>query len=61
MVQDVITLGAKYDWSSGNPQCAFRSVVDFNPISGHYRQPLSPAAITLESISPKMRAESSNF
>jgi hypothetical protein len=28
-----------------NPQSAIKAVVDFDPFSGHYRQPLYPAAI----------------
>jgi len=28
-----------------NPQSAIKAAVDFNPFSGHYRQPLFSAAI----------------
>jgi hypothetical protein len=43
-------VGAKYGWTSFNPQSAIErsainAVVDFNSFSGHYRQPLLPAAI----------------
>jgi hypothetical protein len=28
-----------------NPQSAIKAVVDFNPFSGHYHQPLFPVAV----------------
>jgi SAM-dependent methyltransferase len=54
--------GGKYDWTSCNPQSAIRNpqskaVVDFNPFSGHYRQPLFPAAINARIDFPKTRGD----